>query len=59
MAPGEPLHLSLIAEEDVLVLYVGDRALSIRICEPQGSGLALFCVGGSLKAEDITRYCLS
>lgn len=59
MAPGEPLHLSLIAEEDVLVLYVGDRALSIRICEPQGSSLALFCVGGSLKAEDITRYCLS
>lgn len=59
MAAGAPLHLTLIAEGEVLVLYAGDQALSIRLCQPRGGDLSLFCVGGGLKARDITRYLLS
>ncbi len=59
MEAGIPLHVTLIAEGEVAVLYVGDRTLSIRICAPSGSDLSLYCVGGALQANDITRYLLS
>lgn len=54
--PGETVHVSLIADHDIAVLYVNDIALNVRMAEKPGSEIKLYVHNGNVEWRNIELY---
>lgn len=56
LVPGQKIHLTLIVDDDIAVIYADGVALNARMCEKPGGEIKLYVHGGGIKVSDIRYY---
>lgn len=56
LIPGTPVRLSIVIEDDIVVLYCQDAVICSRVCNAGEMDFAFYVIGGSAQIDKITVF---